>query len=1407
MSLHKIKIILACIICMASFSLQAQKAFNQARVYINPGHGGWGANDRPLATINWAQNDSLGFFETNTNLWKAQALRDELTKAGVGFIRMSRTRNGIIGSGTTALSTKYKEEMESANQIVTLSAICTDVETNNMDYFISIHSNASTEGDGIQFPIILYRGTNTSPYVGNGLVNARNMGIALWPYLNDNDITYHSHYHPSAPSNPTGTNIQGDITFMGGQGTTTINGISYVGYYGVLRHGCDGYLSEGCFHTYRPERQRLLNKDYCRQEGVRYSRAIRAWFGNNTETKGCIMGAVRRSTLGTHSFLTNAMGNDQYYPINGATVVLKTASGSTVGTYTTDNEYNGVFVFTDLNPGTYTLTISANGYTSTTVNATVTANKTAFVNQKLTTGTIVSYLPNIFASELKVSSVDANRNVTFTYTLNTPASEVVISVSNGDVFTINSGTGLAKGVNSVTKTLKSTTPAGNYTWTVKATGVAANTNTGTTPIKFTDDNINEMKYYSPRGGLAMDKSMDSPFFGRIYISESLGSTTGGRTTQDGIYILNAALQDITNQGNTSYKGGQTWTYNGTAYDLTPYRVSVAPDGKVLIPKNHATNPGIWIMDPANPGGNFATAFGSTTIYGRPIQSHLINGDLFLFDETFPAAYNILRFNNFSTGRTAARDALAFSNPSSIITPIASTGTATASFVPDGKGGFWIGQHRNTANAESAANPSLIHISSSGAVDFNSFNMAANKIGPISRGVIAFNKEKDLIAVGCSTQVKVYEVVWTSNVPTLKTSTAPISFDATLGVNIDGLEFDPANNLYIVSASNERLVGFSLPNANAAANTFTTTAPASNPVVVDGAVSSATEYYVPNNPNNGKTWYSTLKAACDAINAASITDDVTLWVNGNITSGDNVGLVNNTTKSITVKPVSGMTPIIEFTKSTANAGPAGAFIIGSKTGLANTDVAPAKNITLDGLTLKTVAGAHCSNYPVTLADACDNITITNCTIEHLGAATATTTTVTSAIFLTPVTTAPGQGVMPKNVKILKNTITNAASIGYTQAIGFYNATGLADPLKMSSGVEISGNVITTFQRGIFFENSNDITISNNEFHIKQGRTGVLSSAIQHPALAANTNTFNVYVRNNRFIELTSANVATGDAGVKAIITGGPNSTWYIENNYFTGFGKTAAASTSSLQAIRTGTFAGGAMYIQHNTFHLNVITSNAPTGNSATPGVADPAYWAINIANTAPVIQNNLFVSDEDAFPNFFIRGTVPTSATNNVFCRQGGTTNAKILVSGTLAGAKEVASVVFKNAVAGDLSLSGASEKDANLKVPRLVSILTDIAGTERKNPTFAGACEVPDPVGINVALPDNGVRVICIGSLITIIADAPIQSAKLFDLQGRMLESKQDVAVYSLTAPAKGVYIVETITKNGRNVQKVTVR
>ena len=46
------------------------------KIYLNPGHGGYNSNDRNIVTINHAEGDQTGFWESQANLTKALYLRD-----------------------------------------------------------------------------------------------------------------------------------------------------------------------------------------------------------------------------------------------------------------------------------------------------------------------------------------------------------------------------------------------------------------------------------------------------------------------------------------------------------------------------------------------------------------------------------------------------------------------------------------------------------------------------------------------------------------------------------------------------------------------------------------------------------------------------------------------------------------------------------------------------------------------------------------------------------------------------------------------------------------------------------------------------------------------------------------------------------------------------------------------------------------------------------------------------------------------------------------------------------------------------------------------------------------------------------------------------------------------------------
>ncbi|MBQ9143828.1 MAG: N-acetylmuramoyl-L-alanine amidase, partial [Paludibacteraceae bacterium] len=352
------------------------------KVYINPGHGSWGPNCRPMATINYAAGDTLGFFESNTNLWKAFALEEKLIAAGGFDVKMSRRASG--GSGTN----EYNKA---------LSTIAAEANSYNADYFISIHSNAGPDGsDGpfANYPVIIYRGTTGSPTV----TKSDNMAKAAVARL------YEAFW--TTPKNASGGGGPEPTTYWSPSNPRVVGDYSFYGYHlGVLNSNtCPGFLSEGYFHTYSPARHRALNPDWCREEGIRYYRGIIDYYGKTKENVGYILGYVRSKTEKyTHKYYIPYPGsNDVYLPINGAKVVLRNSSGKLIRCncypyvkrqltnqpyYTTDNNYNGIFMFENLEPGTYSISVHKSGYEDYQTTVTVTADKTTYPEIFLTPGT------------------------------------------------------------------------------------------------------------------------------------------------------------------------------------------------------------------------------------------------------------------------------------------------------------------------------------------------------------------------------------------------------------------------------------------------------------------------------------------------------------------------------------------------------------------------------------------------------------------------------------------------------------------------------------------------------------------------------------------------------------------------------------------------------------------------------------------------------------------------------------------------------------------------------------------------------------------------------------------------------------------------------------------------------------
>ena len=403
---------------MALFVGTSAMAINpdEVRIYINPGHGAFDSGSRPMGTVKHGannaysdvNNDTANFFESNTNLQKAFGLMEKLIDMGVPFDRTKNQENSNphrIGAAldmsqhivfSRVKSGAYPAYIDYENHVYNpesdyydraLSEISAEVEFNDFDLFISIHSNALTEGTSTNYPLVLYRGTDSQE--GNpGSIAA---GKACWPYLTGLGHQQWTAYKSTM-------NVRGDHNFYGSTSTTTftvpegsnyeydpntqfsqyIEGtdgaadkVKFTGYLGVLRHGTTGYLTEGYFHTYQPARHRYMNWDVCHLEGIGYAYGIADFFGwDKNITTGVIYGIVRdKNEKFTHQFYNpNVSTNDKYKPLNDVTVSLK-KDGVEVATYKTDDEWNGAFVF-HVAPGTYTIECSHPDYKEGQFNST-----------------------------------------------------------------------------------------------------------------------------------------------------------------------------------------------------------------------------------------------------------------------------------------------------------------------------------------------------------------------------------------------------------------------------------------------------------------------------------------------------------------------------------------------------------------------------------------------------------------------------------------------------------------------------------------------------------------------------------------------------------------------------------------------------------------------------------------------------------------------------------------------------------------------------------------------------------------------------------------------------------------------------------------------------------------------------
>lgn len=305
----------------------------QVKIYINPGHGGYDSDDRPMHIYPFAQNAHESFWESVSNLDKGLKLNEWLLREGFQT-KMSRTQN--------------RTEDDRA-----LSAIVAEANAYGADFMLSIHSNA---GGPSNYVLELYAGQDADdshkyPNVPPCSAESRAISSTITKYLVSNQIT------TWAPQSRVDGWVVGDKTF----------GRNIMGWsdgYGVLRKlAVPGVISEGCMHDYIPETYRLMNMDYKWRESFYFMAAFCEYFLDYTLPYGAIGGQVRDwyQKLEFPRMTTIRDSRDALLPIHEAKVTLL-QDGKELATYTTDTLYNGVYFFWDLKPGKYTVRTEAEHY-------------------------------------------------------------------------------------------------------------------------------------------------------------------------------------------------------------------------------------------------------------------------------------------------------------------------------------------------------------------------------------------------------------------------------------------------------------------------------------------------------------------------------------------------------------------------------------------------------------------------------------------------------------------------------------------------------------------------------------------------------------------------------------------------------------------------------------------------------------------------------------------------------------------------------------------------------------------------------------------------------------------------------------------------------------------------------------
>lgn len=438
---------------------------------------------------------------------------------------------------------------------------------------------------------------------------------------------------------------------------------------------------------------------------------------------------------------------------------------------------------------------------------------------------------NAYAYDITVTENGENYDVA--YRLNAPADAVKVQLyADGQVVKEYDGTTIAEYVDDSKAEVNNlntvTIPAADLP---KNTKVSFRVAVTSATVETATEAAKAYRFYHP-AGVAIDNNTDSPYFGRLYVTEAMNCNTtetyqsANEADRQGIYVFDQMLNPVKNAtGTYAFKGGQTFSElfpNGkSSYD--PRKVRISKDGRVFVSGQNANGIALWELNPADLNADFTPVIEGTAnadtyviedadgnFVAGPNMSLDVKGEgenLQLVMHSTSNAGTQFSYAGYRTDEYNLGTATEWTTaPSRNIEALSGKYTVTHSnstVIYDNEGGFWYANSRATAKD---TEPTLVHVNAEGVEDYKVADGGSAFYGG---GGIAFNSDFTRLAVATDgSTVTVFAV--TKDAEGKPVLTEECKFATTIGRNTNDIAWDLADNLYIVGNSGEWLKSFSLP---------------------------------------------------------------------------------------------------------------------------------------------------------------------------------------------------------------------------------------------------------------------------------------------------------------------------------------------------------------------------------------------------------------------------------------------------------------------------------------------------------------------------------------------------------------------------------------------------------------------